>query len=132
MKMRYGCHASDFGSKPFVVDIEKITTTNNDFRTAVWTGTNLQLMVMSIQPGDDIGIEIHHDVDQMLCIQQGRGLVEMGKDKDNLSFLQPVFENSAIFIPAGTWHNLLNTGEIPMKLYSIYAPPNHPMGGVCQ
>ncbi|MCL2619742.1 MAG: cupin domain-containing protein [Defluviitaleaceae bacterium] len=132
MKKRYGGYASDFGGKPFVVDIEKATTTNDSFRTALWTGTHLQLTVMSIQPGDDVGLEVHPDVDQMLCLQQGRGLAQMGKTKDDLSFLQPVFENSAVFVPAGTWHNILNTGKVPMKLYSFYAPPNHPAGTVHQ
>jgi len=128
--MRYGGYTTDFGPKPFVVDIEKATISNNNFRTALWTGKNLQCTVMSINPNDDIGLEQHNHVDQFLRIESGVGLVQMGDAKENLYFTQPVFENSAIFVPAGFWHNVTNTGNAPLKLYSIYAPPNHPAGTV--
>lgn len=81
---------------------------------------------MSLGVGEDIGLEIHPNVDQFLRIEQGRGIVKMGKSKDNLNFQRHVYDDSAIVIPAGTWHNLINTGNTPLKLYSIYAPPNHP------
>jgi len=121
---------TDFGGRPFVVDIAKATITNDTFRTALWSGTHLQLTVMSIEPGDDIGLEAHPHVDQFLRLEQGCGIVQMGDRPDNLYFVQPAFEDSAVFIPAGTWHNITNTGNIPMKLYSIYAPPNHAFGTV--
>lgn len=120
----------DYGSSPFVIDINKATKQNNTFRTALWTGTHLQTTLMSIDVGDDIGLEIHPDVDQFLRIEQGQGITRMGKNKNNLNFERPVFDDYAIFIPAGTWHNLINTGDVPLKLYSIYAPPNHPFGTV--
>ena len=123
---------SDYGPRPFVVDIQKATMHNNNFRTALWTGTHLQLTLMSIAPGEDIGLEAHPHVDQFLRIEEGQGVVEMGEQKDQLHFKQMAFEDSAIFIPAGTWHNLTNTGNKPIKLYSIYAPPNHPKGTVHQ
>ena len=123
---------TDHGQKPFVVDINKMTLGNNTYRTAVWTGKNLQLTVMSIPVGADIGLEIHHDHDQFLRIEEGQGLAQMGDAKDHLYFNQPVFDDSAIFIPAGTWHNVLNTGNRPLKLYSIYAPPEHLFGTVHQ
>lgn len=119
---------TDFGPQPFVVDINKATLHNDTYRTALWTGTKLQLTLMSINPGDDIGLEVHPSTDQFLRIEEGTGVAVMGNTKENLYFQQNVFEDSAIFIPAGTWHDVINTGRTPMKLYSIYAPPNHPYG----
>lgn len=135
----YGCRSSndggyitltDYGSKPFVVNINEVTKQNNTYRTALWTGSNLQVTLMSIQVGEDIGLEMHPDVDQFLRIEQGQGIVRMGKSKNNLNFEKNVYNDSAIMIPAGQWHNLTNTGNTPLKLYSIYAPPNHPFGTV--
>lgn len=122
----------DYGPNPFVVDINKATLNNNTFRTALWTGQHLQLTLMSIPVGEDIGLEVHPDHDQFLRIEEGHGFVQMGDSKDNLCFRQPAFDDSAIFIPAGTWHNITNTGTQPLKLYSIYAPPEHPWGTVHQ
>lgn len=123
---------TDYGPNPFVVDIRKATEYNENFRTALWSGHHLQLTLMSIPVGEDIGLEAHPTVDQFLRIESGQGLVQMGGSRDNLSFSQPVFDDFAIFVPAGTWHNLTNTGNTPIKLYSIYAPPNHPWGTVHQ
>jgi len=123
-------YRTDYGPDPFVIDINKATTANDTYRTALWTGTKLQATLMCINPCDDIGLEIHEDTDQFLRIEQGRGIVLMGKSKDNLCFQQRVFDDYAIFIPAGTWHNVINTGRIPLKLYSIYAPPHHPYGTI--
>lgn len=120
----------DYGSYPFVVNIEKATLQNRTFRTALWTGEYLQLTLMSINVGDDIGLEIHTDHDQFIRIEQGEGLVLMGDSKFNLDFRRKVYDNYAIFIPAGKWHNLINIGCRPLKLYSIYAPPEHPRGTV--
>ena len=85
---------------------------------------------MSIPVGESIGLEMHSDTDQFLRIEQGTGLVQMGNRKENLNFQRKVYDNYAIVIPAGKWHNLTNIGNIPIKLYSIYAPPNHPKGTV--
>ncbi len=120
----------DYGPAPLVINIEKATKQNRTFRTAVWTGRHLQLTLMSINVGQDIGLEIHPDTDQFLRIEQGQGVVKMGSRKDQLGFQRRVFEGDAIIVPAGTWHNLINTGNRPLKLYSIYAPPQHPKGTV--
>jgi mannose-6-phosphate isomerase-like protein (cupin superfamily) len=117
---------------PFIADINKATLHNNNFRTALWSGANLQLTLMSIPVGEDIGLEMHPDVDQFLRIESGQGLTQMGDRKESLCLQQPVYDDCAIFIPAGTWHNLINTGNAPLKLYSIYAPPNHPRGTIHQ
>ncbi|MCM3387907.1 cupin domain-containing protein [Ureibacillus chungkukjangi] len=120
----------DQGPNPFVININEATKQNNTYRTAIWTGQHLQVTLMSLNPGEDIGLEMHPDVDQFLRIEQGQGITQMGRGRDNLSFKRNVEDDSAIFIPAGTWHNLTNTGNIPLRLYSIYAPPNHPFGTV--
>ena len=120
----------DYGPNPFVINIDKSTIQNSTFRTALWTGNHLQLTLMSINVGEDIGLENHPDLDQFIRIEQGYGLVQMGEKKDNLNFQRRVSQDYAIIIPAGTWHNLINIGNIPIKLYSIYAPPQHPKGTV--
>lgn len=120
----------DYGPEPFVVNIEKITKQNNTFRTALWTGNHLQLTLMSIPVGESIGLEVHPNVDQFIRIEQGLGLVKMGNDRNNLSFQRKVYDNYAFVIPARKWHNLINIGNVPIKLYSIYAPPQHPRGTV--
>lgn len=122
----------DYGPEPFAVNIEAATEQNTAFRTALWTGKNLQLTLMSINVGEDIGLEIHPDNDQFIRIEDGQGLVLMGDRKDQLNFQAQVREDYAFIIPAGKWHNLINTGFKPIKLYSIYAPPQHPHGTVHQ
>lgn len=120
----------DFGKKPYVVDIEDLTISNENFRTAAWTGVNMQMTLMTIQPGEDIGLEVHDDHDQFLRIEQGNAQVLMGESKDDLSLDIPAEEDFAIFVPAGKWHNIVNTGSVPLKLYSIYAPSEHPFGTI--
>ncbi|WP_338787317.1 cupin domain-containing protein [Metabacillus sp. FJAT-53654] len=120
----------DYGANPFVININEATKQNNTYRTAIWTGNHLQVTLMSLNMGEDIGLEMHPNVDQFLRVEQGQGIVQMGKDRDNLSFQRRIFDDSAIMIPAGMWHNVKNTGNVPLKLYSIYAPPNHPFGTV--
>ena len=120
----------DYGPNPFAENITELTLQNNNFRTALWTGPHFQITLMSLNPGEDIGLEMHPDVDQFLRLEQGQGRVQMGKSKDDLSFEKMVSDDFAIVIPAGTWHNLTNTGNTPLKLYSIYAPPNHPFGTI--
>lgn len=120
----------DYGAEPFVMNMEEATIGNDTFRTALWTGMHLQLTLMSIPVGESIGLEVHPDTDQFLRIEQGDGLAQMGINKNNLNFQRRVYDNSAIIVPAGTWHNLINIGNIPLKLYSIYAPPKHPKGTV--
>ena len=122
----------DYGQQPFVVNINKASKQNNTFRTALWTGSHLQVTLMSINVGEDIGLEIHPTTDQFLRIEEGQGIVQMGKAKSNLNFERTVHDDDAIMVPAGTWHNVINTGNRPLKLYSIYAPPEHPFGTVHQ
>lgn len=121
---------TDNGANPFVININEASKQNDMYRTTLWTGKYFQLTLMSINPGEDIGLEIHPDVDQFLRIEQGQGVAQMGNSKDNLTFKRNVQDDFAIFIPAGTWHNVTNTGSTPLKLYSIYAPPNHPFGTI--
>lgn len=121
---------TDYGPHPFIIDINKATISNDTYRTALWTGNFLQLTLMTINPGEDIGLEVHLDTDQFLRIEEGTGVAQMGNNKNNLPFQQNVFADDAIFVPAGIWHNVTNTGRIPLKLYSIYAPPHHPRGTV--
>ncbi len=122
----------DYGPAPFVTDIENATVQNDTFRTALWTGTHLQITLMSINPGEDIGLEMHTELDQFIRIEEGRGIVMMGDNKDKLDFQRNVSDDYIVVIPAGKWHNLINTGYKPIKLYSIYAPPEHPHGTVHQ
>ena len=124
------CRFEDFGPEPFVTNIETATRGNTNFRTALWTGEHLQLTLMCIPCGGDIGLEIHGDTDQFLRIENGKGMAVMGKDKDFLDYQFSVADGFAVVIPAGTWHNIINTGPCPLKLYSIYAPPKHPHGTV--
>jgi mannose-6-phosphate isomerase-like protein (cupin superfamily) len=120
----------DTGPQPFVVDIETATLANQNYRTTLWTGTNLQLTVMSIEPGRDIGLEVHHDRDQFLRIEAGRARVQIGPSKDELPFEREVQDDWVILVPAGSWHNVTNIGAEPLKVYSLYAPPEHPHGTV--
>ena len=124
--------ARDFGPMPYATNIDQLTVHNDTYRTAIWTGKYLQATVMSINVNDDIGLEVHPDTDQFLRIEEGSGIVQMGNSRDNLNYQQHVFKDWAIFVPAGTWHNITNTGHVPMKLYTIYAPPHHPWGTVHQ
>ncbi|MDX8367739.1 cupin domain-containing protein [Cytobacillus sp. IB215665] len=120
----------DYGANPFVLNINEATKQNNTYRTAIWTGKHFQVTLMSLNVSEDIGLEIHPNTDQFLRVEQGQGIVQMGKQREDLSFQKRIFDDSAIMIPAGMWHNVINTGNVPLKLYSIYAPPNHPFGTI--
>ena len=120
----------DYGPAPYVENINEQTLENPYFRRALWTGSHLQLTLMCIGPGQEIGLERHPDTDQFLRLEQGQGVAMMGRTSDNLTYQKDIAADYAIFIPAGTWHNVLNTGTVPMKLYSIYAPPHHPHGRI--
>ena len=120
----------DYGPNPFATNIDEITKRNTNFRTALWSGPYLQVTLMSIPPGGEIGLENHPNTDQFLRLEAGEGLVMMGDTKDNLNFRQRVSDGFAFVVPANTWHNLINIGNTPIKLYSIYAPPKHPFGTV--
>jgi mannose-6-phosphate isomerase-like protein (cupin superfamily) len=121
---------TDEGPDPFVVDIEQVTLANDNYRTTLWTGSNLQMTVMSIEPGRDIGLEVHPDRDQFLRIETGKGRVQMGPAEDDLPFERDVEDDWVVLVPAGAWHNITNVGDRAMKLYALYAPPEHPHGTV--
>ncbi|OJU16546.1 MAG: cupin [Clostridiales bacterium 43-6] len=122
--------AHDYGAQPFVTNIRKATLCNSNYRTVLWTGTYLQLTLMSINPGEDIGLENHPELDQCITVEQGCGIVIMGNNEEQQGNEIKIRCNDVIIIPAGTWHNLINTGCSPLKLYSVYAPPQHPFGTV--
>lgn len=122
--------ATDHGPNPYVVNIEDATLANTNYRTTLWTGEHLQMTVMAIAPGDDIGLEVHEDHDQFLRVEQGRGRVQMGPAEDRLEFDEEVGDDWVILVPAGSWHNVTNIGDEPLKVYSIYAPPEHEHGTV--
>ena len=131
---RHGCgghpEIRDYGGVPLVFNIEHATNMNQNFRTTLWTGCHMQLTLMSIPVGEEIGAEIHDDVDQFIRIQNGRAKVYMGSCQNALCKEFCVSGEDAIIIPAGTWHNVVNVGNCPLKLYSLYAPPKHPVGTV--
>ncbi len=90
----------------------------------------MQLTLMSIPKGCDIGVEMHSDVDQFIRVESGSAKLCIGSCRNNLQDMGCVDGNYAILIPAGTWHNVINVGKCPLKLYSLYAPPQHPCGTV--
>lgn len=113
------------GPKPYIVNVAQCAANNKKFRTTLWTGCHAQLTLMSIPVCCDIGLEIHEDTEQIIRIEQGFGLVKMGKCKNQLDVQKKVCPGDVICIPEGTWHNVINTGRTPLKLSSIYAPPHH-------
>lgn len=115
----------DYGKKPHIINMEDTTVDNTNYRTTIWTGEKLQLTVMSIEPNDDIGLEVHEGIDQFIRIEEGTGLCKMGPTEDNLNFEREVSDDDAVFVPADMWHNITNIGDKPLKLYTIYAGPDH-------
>ena len=113
-----------------IINIHKESLLNKNFRKEIWTGKHLQVTVMSIPPKSEIGIELHNNLDQFIRIQSGIASLYLGKTKKDIKFAGNANFNDAILIPAGTWHNILNKQNRPLKLYSIYAPPNHPIGAI--
>jgi mannose-6-phosphate isomerase-like protein (cupin superfamily) len=110
----------------WVGDIEQTTLDNSTFRTVVFTGDHTQLTVMRLAPGEDIGRESHPDRDQFLRIEQGKARVELGETEDAIDETHEVEDDWAVIVPAGVWHNVVNTGTDELKLYSLYSPPEHP------
>ncbi|NLT31773.1 MAG: cupin domain-containing protein [Propionibacterium sp.] len=119
---------ADQGPNPYVVDIEKATLENPHFRDTLWTGKYLQMTVMTIQPGGEVGGEIHDDHDQFIRVEEGRARVVMGPAKDDITFDEEIGDDWVALIPAGKYHNILNIGAGELKLYSLYAPPEHEHG----
>lgn len=121
---------NDIGPQPQSFDLETATLENPHYRSVAWSGKYLQLTLMSIPVGGDIGLESHPQTDQFLRLDGGRGRVQMGRAKDQLDFEQEVEDGWAVFVPAGTWHNVTNIGDEPMQLYTVYAPVHHAAGRV--
>ena len=120
----------DLAGIPTTINIHKEVCCNNYFRKAIWTGEYLQTTVMSIPAGGEIGLEKHDNLDQFIRIEYGVGSVYMGKTKQDIKFVGNVNHDYAILIPANTWHNIINNQDVPLKVYSIYAPPQHPIGTI--
>jgi len=114
----------------WVGDIEDATLANDTFRTVLFTGSKLQLTVMRLQPGEEIGVEVHDHLDQFIRIEEGMARITMGPSEDEVGETHDVEDDWAVVIPGGTWHNVINTGEGDLRLYSIYTPPEHPDGTV--
>ena len=120
---------ADEGPNPFVTDIEADTLANENYRSTRWTGSHLQMTLMTIEPGHDVGLEVHPDGDQFLRVEAGRARVQIGPSEDDLPFDREVGVDWAILVAAGMWHNT-PIGDEPLKLYAIYGPPEHPHGRV--
>jgi mannose-6-phosphate isomerase-like protein (cupin superfamily) len=120
----------DYGNEPIIVDINSLAKQNNYYRNTLWTGEHLQVVLMSINVNESIGLEVHPNLDQFVYIEQGHGIVMIGDDKDSLDYKKIVSRGFAFIIPAGKWHNFTNTSNIPVKLYTIYAPPEHKPGTI--
>lgn len=118
-------HWRDEGAEPVVENIERVAMNNESFRKTYWTGENLQVTVMSIPVGGDIGAEMHGDIDQILQIVDGFATVLAGDSDRNMQPIGRADNRGIIIIPAKTWHNVINIGRRPLKLYSVYAPPHH-------
>ena len=110
--------------KGFVGDIEDQAEGNSDFRRVVYTGRNLQLVLMSLKPGEDIGEEVHKDRDQFFRIEKGKGEVLIDGKRSKIK------GDDAVLVPAGARHNIINTSEKPLRLYTLYGPPEHREGTV--
>ena len=118
----------DLGPAPHAFDLESETINNPNYRSVRWSGSYLQLTLMSISPGSDIGLEMHADTDQFLRLDGGRCRIQMGPQKDELTFDQEVSDGWCVLVPVGTWHNISNIGQASMQLYTIYAPAHHKPG----
>jgi mannose-6-phosphate isomerase-like protein (cupin superfamily) len=107
----------------FIQNIEKLATENHDFRRVLYTAKHCQLVLMALKPGEEIGAEVHH-LDQFFRVEAGDGEAILDGVRT------PVHPGFALVVPAGARHNIINTGGVPMKLYTLYAPPNHQDGVV--
>jgi len=109
----------------YVTDIERDTLANEDYRRVLFTGRNTQLVLMTIQPGDEIGLEVHEGHDQFIRVEAGAGTAVLNGEEHRLA------DGVAVVIPAGVEHNVINTSpDQPLRLYTLYSPPEHPDGTV--
>lgn len=105
--------------KGFIADIEELTEQNDDFRRVLYTGHNLQLVLMSLRPGEEIGEEVHQDGDQFFRVEKGKGEVWID------GIMSRIKGDDAFLVPAGAKHNVINTDHNPLRLYTLYSPPRH-------
>ncbi|MDO5559580.1 MAG: cupin domain-containing protein [Oscillospiraceae bacterium] len=124
------CKGFDLGPGPVIIHMPYQSYKNKNYRTAVWTGDNLQMTLMNIGRDGEIGVEMHDDVDQLIRIECGSAKVFMGSCRKDMKFVSNVSCGDAILVPAGTWHNIVNASCRELKLSSVYAPPQHPFGTV--
>jgi mannose-6-phosphate isomerase-like protein (cupin superfamily) len=108
--------------KGFVKDIEELAEDNKDFRRVLYTGKHLQLVLMTLEPGEEIGEEVHEGRDQFFRVEKGKGEVMIDGHRKRIK------SDDAILVPAGARHNVINSGDKPLKLYTVYGPPNHKDG----
>ena len=120
----------DIGPEPQSFNIERATNENPNYRSVAWSGRYLQVTLMSIPVGGDIGLEVHPETDQFLRLETGNGRVQMGAARGHVTFDEKVSDGWCVLVPAGTWHNISNTGATPMQVYAIYAPAHHTPGKV--
>lgn len=120
----------DIGPQPKAFNLEQETRDNQNYRAVAWSGRYLQVTLMSIPVGADIGLEAHPDTDQFLRLDAGRGRVRMGGTRDSLTFDEVVEDGWCVLVPAGTWHDITNVGDVPMQVYAIYAPAHHKPGKI--
>jgi mannose-6-phosphate isomerase-like protein (cupin superfamily) len=110
--------------KGYVENIEEATVANEDFRRVLYTGKNLQLVLMTLQPGEEIGEEVHEDIDQFFRVEEGSGTIYIDGNASQIE------DDFAAIVPAGARHNVVNSGTEPLKLYTLYGPPEHKHGTV--
>lgn len=122
----------DYGKQPYVTNLEDLVIKNDSYRTVIWTGNHLQGIVMSIAENDEAGVEVHKNIDQFIRIEEGQGVCRMGPNKDEFDFERAIIKDDAIFIPGNMWHNIINTGGKPLKLYTIYSVPEYAEGTIHQ
>jgi len=108
--------------KGYNENIETLTTENEDFRRILYTGKHLQMVVMTIQPGEEIGSEVHDGIDQFFRFEEGKGVVDIDGVENSVE------DGSGVIVPSGARHNVRNTGDKPLKLYTLYGPPEHQDG----
>lgn len=121
---------ADVGPDPMVLNIDSAVRDNTYFRSTLWTGENLQITLMSLLPNEELGAEVHEGIDQFIKIQSGRAKVLIGRSAEEFYYQRLVDKDYAVIIPSGTWHNVINLGSEPLKLYSVYAPAHHEKGKV--
>lgn len=120
----------DVGPRPQAFDLEQAARGNRNYRTVAWSGRYLQVTLMSIAAGRSIGLEMHPETDQFIRLDAGRGRVQIGPAQDRLTFEAEVSDGWCVLVPAGSWHNITNTGDEPMQIYTIYAPAHHRPGKI--